>query len=57
MVHWILPGGVDHADNEAKHLILETDTDKVSTASMNHCQHIQEFISTTPIYHLIALHL
>lgn len=27
--HWILPGEVDHADNEAKHLIHETDTDKV----------------------------
>ncbi|KAG9349977.1 hypothetical protein JZ751_026330 [Albula glossodonta] len=25
---WILPGEVDHADNEAKHLIHETDTDK-----------------------------
>lgn len=27
--NWILPGEVDHADNEAKHLIHETDTDKV----------------------------
>ncbi|KAM3863567.1 reticulocalbin-3 [Diretmus argenteus] len=26
--HWILPGEVDHADNEAKHLIHETDTNK-----------------------------
>ncbi|XP_056263476.1 reticulocalbin-3 isoform X2 [Pseudoliparis swirei] len=25
---WVLPGEVDHADNEAKHLILETDTDQ-----------------------------
>jgi len=25
---WILPGEIDHADNEAKHLILETDTNK-----------------------------
>ncbi|XP_054463074.1 reticulocalbin-3 isoform X2 [Anoplopoma fimbria] len=25
---WVLPGEVDHADNEAKHLIHETDTDK-----------------------------
>ncbi|XP_018619939.2 reticulocalbin-3 isoform X1 [Scleropages formosus] len=25
---WILPGEVDHADNEARHLIHETDTDK-----------------------------
>ncbi|KAM8844106.1 reticulocalbin-3 isoform 2-T2 [Spinachia spinachia] len=28
VAHWILPGEVDHADNEAKHLIYETDTDK-----------------------------
>lgn len=27
---WILPGEIDHADNEAKHLIHETDTDKVN---------------------------
>ncbi|XP_026061942.1 reticulocalbin-1-like isoform X1 [Carassius auratus] len=25
--HWILPGEVDHADNEARHLIHETDKD------------------------------
>lgn len=29
VANWILPGEVDHADNEAKHLIHETDTDKV----------------------------
>lgn len=28
VAQWILPGEVDHADNEAKHLIHETDTDK-----------------------------
>ncbi|KAK5884282.1 hypothetical protein CesoFtcFv8_018120 [Champsocephalus esox] len=28
VAHWVLPGDVDHADNEAKHLIQETDTDK-----------------------------
>ncbi|XP_075888785.1 reticulocalbin-3 isoform X2 [Nelusetta ayraudi] len=28
VAHWVLPGEIDHADNEAKHLILETDTDK-----------------------------
>ncbi|XP_012681394.1 reticulocalbin-3 isoform X1 [Clupea harengus] len=28
VAQWILPGEIDHADNEAKHLILETDTDK-----------------------------
>lgn len=36
VAHWILPGEVDHADNEAKHLIHETDTDKVGTASVEH---------------------
>lgn len=29
VAQWVLPGEVDHADNEAKHLIHETDTDKV----------------------------
>lgn len=29
MAHWILPGEVDHTDNEAKHLIHETDINKV----------------------------
>lgn len=29
VAHWILPGEVDHAENEAKHLIHETDTNKV----------------------------
>ncbi|KAJ8399964.1 hypothetical protein AAFF_G00406940 [Aldrovandia affinis] len=28
VTQWILPGEIDHADNEAKHLIHETDTDK-----------------------------
>ncbi|KAM4635818.1 reticulocalbin-3 isoform 2-T2 [Polymixia lowei] len=28
VAHWILPGEIDHADNEAKHLIHETDTNK-----------------------------
>lgn len=36
VARWILPGEVDHADNEAKHLIHETDTDKVGTASVEH---------------------
>lgn len=35
---WILPGEIDHADNEAKHLIHETDTDKVNC-------HSSEFMS------------
>lgn len=28
VAQWILPGEIDHADNEAKHLIHETDTNK-----------------------------
>ncbi|XP_074511174.1 reticulocalbin-3 isoform X1 [Sebastes fasciatus] len=28
VANWVLPGEVDHADNEAKHLIHETDADK-----------------------------
>lgn len=28
IAQWILPGEMDHAENEAKHLIHETDTDK-----------------------------
>ncbi|KAJ8364318.1 hypothetical protein SKAU_G00131490 [Synaphobranchus kaupii] len=28
VTQWILPGEIDHADNEAKHLIHETDTDQ-----------------------------
>ncbi|XP_035626560.1 reticulocalbin-3 isoform X2 [Oncorhynchus keta] len=28
VAQWILPGEIDHTDNEAKHLIHETDTDK-----------------------------
>lgn len=43
VAHWILPGEVDHADNEAKHLIHETDTDKVGC----HC-----FCGTSS-YHLL----
>lgn len=31
IAHWILPHDVDHADNEAKHLIHETDKNNVST--------------------------
>lgn len=33
---WVLPGEVDHADNEAKHLIHETDTDKVNLSLLGH---------------------
>lgn len=36
VANWILPGEVDHADNEAKHLIHETDTDKVNKRGQKH---------------------
>ncbi|KAM8825281.1 reticulocalbin-3 isoform 2-T3 [Synchiropus picturatus] len=32
---WVLPGEVDHADNEAKHLIHDTDTDKDGRLSLS----------------------
>jgi len=35
---WILPSDYDHADAEAKHLVYESDTDKVRAAmSVNLC--------------------
>lgn len=37
VAHWILPGEVDHTDNEAKHLIYETDTDKVDPPHLEPC--------------------
>lgn len=40
---WILPGEIDHADNEAKHLIHETDTDKVNC----HCSDFMSMRSLT----------
>ena len=40
VAEWILPGEVDHADNEAKHLIHETDTDKVDLQVLRPLQQI-----------------
>ena len=34
---WVLPTEVDHADNEAKHLIHETDTNKVGVRALLSC--------------------
>jgi len=31
--HWILPQDYDHAQAEARHLVYESDTDKVRTSS------------------------
>ncbi|KAM9530533.1 calumenin-like [Salvelinus alpinus] len=36
VAQWILPGEIDHTDNEAKHLIHETDTDKLSCSVHPH---------------------
>lgn len=35
VAQWILPREVDHADNEAKHLIHETDSNKVTLSHPN----------------------
>lgn len=32
---WILPSDYDHADAEAKHLVYESDSDKVRTGKLN----------------------
>ena len=34
VAQWVLPTEVDHADNEAKHLIHETDTNKVGSPAL-----------------------
>lgn len=33
---WILPNDYDHAEAEAKHLVYESDTDKVWTLELQH---------------------
>lgn len=32
--HWILPPDYDHAQAEARHLLYESDTDKVTTSAV-----------------------
>lgn len=45
VAQWVLPGEVDHADNEAKHLIHETDTDKVNHLPVNLSPRVHQLIS------------
>ncbi|XP_056143299.1 reticulocalbin-3 isoform X2 [Lampris incognitus] len=49
VAHWILPGEVDHADNEAKHLIHDTDTDKDNRLSLSEILDKADDIKTSTI--------
>ncbi|XP_046893508.1 reticulocalbin-3 isoform X2 [Hypomesus transpacificus] len=44
---WILPGEIDHADNEARHLIHETDTDKDGLLALSEIIDKMDFIKTS----------
>ncbi|XP_035254085.1 reticulocalbin-3 isoform X2 [Anguilla anguilla] len=46
---WILPGEIDHADNEARHLIHETDRDKDGRLSLSEILDKMEFLSGSSI--------
>ncbi|XP_005164069.1 reticulocalbin-3 isoform X1 [Danio rerio] len=47
--HWILPTEVDHADNEARHLIHETDKDNDGRLSINEIMDKLDFIKVSTI--------
>ncbi|KAF4116072.1 reticulocalbin-3 isoform X2 [Onychostoma macrolepis] len=47
--HWILPGEVDHADNEARHLIHETDQDNDGRLSISEIMDKMDFIKVSTI--------
>lgn len=47
--HWILPGEVDHADNEARHLIHETDKDNDGRLSISEIMDKMDFIKVSTI--------
>ncbi|KAI4785847.1 hypothetical protein KUCAC02_037513, partial [Chaenocephalus aceratus] len=49
VAHWVLPGDVDHADNEAKHLIQETDTDKDGLLTLSELLDNSHYIITSTI--------
>ncbi|KAL6103537.1 uncharacterized protein ACO6RY_02911 [Pungitius sinensis] len=49
VAHWILPGEVDHADNEAKHLIYETDTDKDGLLTLSELLNKLDYVMTSTI--------
>ncbi|RXN33673.1 reticulocalbin-1-like isoform X1 [Labeo rohita] len=47
--HWILPTEVDHADNEARHLIHETDKDNDGRLSFSEIMDKMDFIKVSTI--------
>ncbi|XP_073713353.1 reticulocalbin-3 isoform X2 [Misgurnus anguillicaudatus] len=49
VAQWILPGEVDHADNEAKHLIHETDKDNDGRLSLSEIMDRIDFIKVSTI--------
>ncbi|XP_059901897.1 reticulocalbin-3 isoform X1 [Gadus macrocephalus] len=49
VAQWVLPTEVDHADNEAKHLIHETDTNKDGLLSLSEIMDKAEVISLSTI--------
>ncbi|CAJ1076613.1 reticulocalbin-3 [Xyrichtys novacula] len=49
VAQWVLPGEVDHADNEAKHLIHETDMDKDGRLTLSELLDKMDFIRISTI--------
>lgn len=47
--HWILPQDYDHAQAEARHLVYESDTDKVCWPEVS--PNLNQNISTHPVIH------
>lgn len=47
--HWILPQDYDHAQAEARHLVYESDTDKVRWPGVS--LNMNQNISTDPVIH------
>ncbi|KAJ8402561.1 hypothetical protein AAFF_G00366440 [Aldrovandia affinis] len=44
---WIIPEGIDHAENEARHLIHETDRDKDGSLSLSEILDKTQFLSSS----------
>lgn len=59
VAQWILPGEIDHTDNEAKHLIHETDTDKVriSPVQLPELSPLPQTKSSIPVHPLQQMFL
>nr|XP_046163345.1 reticulocalbin-3 isoform X1 [Oncorhynchus gorbuscha] len=49
VAQWILPGEIDHTDNEAKHLIHETDTDKDGRLSLSEVMDQVDFLKSSTL--------